>query len=100
VLASVPRSKLPGVLARFPAKVVAAGLTAEQLAALPAEKLAALPAEKRVAGLPAEKRVAGLTMRELVAGLGPEELEALRAELLGPQGAKAKPKRRRPKAPR
>jgi hypothetical protein len=109
LLASVPRSKLPGVLARFPAKTRAAWLTADQLAALPAktvaagltaEQLAALPAEKRLAGLTAEKRLAGLSVHERLAGLSPGELAALRAELLGSPPAKAGPKRRRAKATR
>jgi hypothetical protein len=74
LLASVPRSKLPGVMAKLPAKVLAA--------------------------LPAEKVMAGRSVRERLAGLTPAELEALRAELLGAQPAKAKPKRRRAKASR
>jgi hypothetical protein len=77
LLARVPRAKLPGVVAKLPAKSFAAGVTAEQVAALPAEK-----------------RVAGLTVRERLSGLNPAELEALRAELAGTPPAKAKPKRR------
>jgi hypothetical protein len=93
LLARVPRAKLPGVVAKLPAKSFAAGVTAEQVAALPAEKLAALPAEK-LAALPAEKVMAGRSVRERLVGLSPDELEALRAELVGMPPAKAKPKRR------
>jgi hypothetical protein len=57
LLARVPRSKLPGVVAKLPATTLAAGLTAEKLAALPAEKV-----------------MDGRSVRERLAGLSPDEL--------------------------
>jgi hypothetical protein len=86
LLMSIPRAKLPGVLARLPARWRAA-LAEAQLAA-------------QLAALPAEKVMAGRSVRERLVGLSPAELEALRTELAGTPPAKAKPKRRRAKATR
>jgi hypothetical protein len=73
---NLPPSMQAHILALLSPESVAAGLTAEQLAALPAEKLAALPAEKLAASLTAEQ-LAALPAEQLAAGLTAEQLEAL-----------------------
>ncbi|MCU0684223.1 MAG: hypothetical protein MUF34_18610 [Polyangiaceae bacterium] len=89
MLSRVPASRLGWVLAKVSAKA---------FSPIPAERLAEKLTVEQLAALPAEKRLAGLSVRERLAGLSEAELNALRAELAEP--SKAKPKRRRPKAPR